>query len=289
MQIEGDTSPAVAELVKIMSTPAPGATLHDTVVTVLQAWLRAAETVPDIDHVDLCDHWDDDGPICPLPFWSDAVDLAVTMGCIGRLMVDAELVALAERIQSIDESFDAERLRAEDAYAQHLEDETWKSYPWVDPTRIGQRLKPPRGAAQVNLALSGIGLQVRGDNGWLLTERGAKYGDQQVARNTGREYIRWNHEVVDLLGPEHFAPALLTTSEIGAQLTPRLSAMRLNQVLLDLGLQERRGRNGWWLTEKGKRYGVQRGRGTDPQPVARWRQELVEFLRDAINGGTGVV
>lgn len=77
--------------------------------------------------------------------------------------------------------------------------------------------------------------------------------------------------------------ALLNPTEVGKRLSPVISAKMVNQVLMELGFQERL-EKGWKLTEAGAKYGENRPyeRNNHSGMQIQWRDSIVPVLQNEL-------
>lgn len=123
--------------------------------------------------------------------------------------------------------------------------------------------------------LKNAGYINRGEDGWVLTELGRKFGGEYVNHNKFGQFIVWPENL--LIDSDATSGKTLTATQIGQRFS--LNAKKINQLLQELGWIEKSD-NGWSVTASGlTAAGYQREDKESGQKFVVWHDSIVRNKR----------
>ena len=115
----------------------------------------------------------------------------------------------------------------------------------------------------------------RGEDGWVLTELGSKFGGEYVNHTKFGQFIVWPENL--LIDSDATSGKTLSATQIGQRFT--LNAKKINQLLQELGWIEKT-EDGWHVTASGLTVGgYQREDKESGQKFAVWHDSIVRNKR----------
>lgn len=123
--------------------------------------------------------------------------------------------------------------------------------------------------------LKNAGYINRGEDGWVLTELGRKFGGEYVNHNKFGQFIVWPENL--LIDSDATSGKTLTATQIGQRFS--LNAKKINQLLQELGWIEKSD-DGWSVTASGlTAAGYQREDKESGQKFVVWHDSIVRNKR----------
>lgn len=151
------------------------------------------------------------------------------------------------------------------------------------------QLAKKRGIAQNQFfaQLNGLGLILKDNDKWVLSEAGERLGGVYLTGQYG-QYVAWPEDVN--FEPSSNSPTekLITATALGKHFD--LSPNKMNYILSELGWIKK-GLKGWLVTEQGAKLGVIQGEDNRSGiPYARWPESILntKALLDSIDNIKGV-
>lgn len=151
------------------------------------------------------------------------------------------------------------------------------------------QLAKKRGIAQNQFfaQLNAIGLILKSNDKWVLTEAGERLGGVYLTGQHG-QYVAWPEDVN--FEPSSNSPTekLITATTLGKHFD--LSANKMNYILSELGWIKK-GLKGWLVTNQGVKLGVLQGEDNRSGiPYARWPKSILntKALLDSIDNIKGI-
>jgi hypothetical protein len=123
--------------------------------------------------------------------------------------------------------------------------------------------------------LKTVGYINRGEDGWVLTELGSKFGGEYVNHTKFGQFIVWPENL--LIDTDATSGKTLSATQIGQRFS--LNAKKINQLLQELGWIEKT-EDGWHITASGLTVGgYQREDKESGQKFAVWHDSIVRNKR----------
>jgi len=123
--------------------------------------------------------------------------------------------------------------------------------------------------------LKTVGYINRGEDGWVLTELGSKFGGEYVNHTKFGQFIVWPENL--LIDTDATSGKTLSATQIGQRFS--LNAKKINQLLQELGWIEKT-EDGWHVTASGLTVGgYQREDKESGQKFAVWHDSIVRNKR----------